>query len=268
MCHLDWSKWWSWKKNDWSLLYLISTFPSQFKRQMKTVSLVDAEILDRDVNWDELGSPFWACVGSNRCSNPFVWSHQSSFSPGLSLYSFSRPTQDPSLIMFVGYVWTLCKNSIIMVFVSAFVLHIDILVIIFAILTFFAYTWYSLSCACPSSLYGLLSLRSLSLFKAHNSLFNLASCTDIPYARALVSKVFKSAVWRQEERSPLPFHRKPSLSQLAGFCEPTHPVLDFLSQLIRAPIRAVSLQCSLYGISLLPYYVGCVNMLGRREELM
>lgn len=180
MCHLDWSKWWSWKKNDWSLLYLISTFPSQFKRQMKTVSLVDAEILDRDVNWDELGSPFWACVGSNRCSNPFVWSHQSSFSPGLSLYSFSRPTQDPSLIMFVGYVWTLCKNSIIMVFVSAFVLHIDILVIIFAILTFFAYTWYSLSCACPSCLYGLLSLRSLSL----------ASKLIIPYSISLHAQIY------------------------------------------------------------------------------
>ncbi|KAG0143468.1 hypothetical protein CROQUDRAFT_182818 [Cronartium quercuum f. sp. fusiforme G11] len=53
-------------------------------------------------------------------------------------------------------------SCIIMVFVSAFVLHIDVLVIIFAILTFFAYTWYSLS--------------------------------YIPYARALVTKVFSSAV--------------------------------------------------------------------------
>ncbi|KAH9816900.1 Got1/Sft2-like family-domain-containing protein [Melampsora americana] len=53
-------------------------------------------------------------------------------------------------------------SCIIMVFISAFVLKLDILVIVFAILTFFAYTWYSLS--------------------------------YIPYARALVTKVVSSAV--------------------------------------------------------------------------
>ncbi|CAH7680116.1 Got1/Sft2-like family-domain-containing protein [Phakopsora pachyrhizi] len=52
--------------------------------------------------------------------------------------------------------------SILMVFISAFVLKIDILVIVFAIITFLTYTWYSLS--------------------------------YIPYARSLVTKAVSSAV--------------------------------------------------------------------------
>ncbi|MBW0514002.1 hypothetical protein O181_053717 [Austropuccinia psidii MF-1] len=53
-------------------------------------------------------------------------------------------------------------SCVIMVFISAFVIKSDILVLVFAILTFFSYAWYSLS--------------------------------YIPYARALVSKVVTSAV--------------------------------------------------------------------------
>ncbi|POV97487.1 hypothetical protein PSHT_14539 [Puccinia striiformis] len=53
-------------------------------------------------------------------------------------------------------------GCVIMVFVSAFAIKSDVLVLVFAILTFFSYTWYSLS--------------------------------YIPYARALVSKAVGSAV--------------------------------------------------------------------------
>ncbi|KNZ59171.1 hypothetical protein VP01_1790g2 [Puccinia sorghi] len=39
-----------------------------------------------------------------------------------------------------------CSSPVIMVFVAAFVIKSDVLVLVFAILTFFSYTWYSLSC--------------------------------------------------------------------------------------------------------------------------
>lgn len=65
-----------------------------------------------------------------------------------------KPVRVVATILFLGCV--------IMVFVAAFVIKSDVLVLVFAILTFFSYTWYSLS--------------------------------YIPYARALVSKAVGSAV--------------------------------------------------------------------------
>ncbi|PLW21556.1 hypothetical protein PCANC_03966 [Puccinia coronata f. sp. avenae] len=65
-----------------------------------------------------------------------------------------KPVRVVATILFLGCV--------IMVFVAAFAINSDVLVLVFAILTFFSYTWYSLS--------------------------------YIPYARALVTKVVGSAV--------------------------------------------------------------------------
>ncbi|OAV87501.1 hypothetical protein PTTG_04960 [Puccinia triticina 1-1 BBBD Race 1] len=65
-----------------------------------------------------------------------------------------KPVRVVATVLFLGCV--------IMVFVSAFAIKNDVLVLVFAVLTFFSYTWYSLS--------------------------------YIPYARALVSKAVGSAV--------------------------------------------------------------------------
>ncbi|KAI9617550.1 hypothetical protein H4Q26_012848 [Puccinia striiformis f. sp. tritici PST-130] len=77
------------------------------------------------------------------------------------LIGFSR--QIKTMFKSVRLIATiLFLGCVIMVFVSAFAIKSDVLVLVFAILTFFSYTWYSLS--------------------------------YIPYARALVSKAVGSAV--------------------------------------------------------------------------